>query len=313
MQWKNSTLAFVVAALAGFSLNACGPDGTGGTTAVGGACTADADCKTDLVCHKTANVCVETCSITADCDQDSTQKNCIAAPWASSGADAGSSGAKICGCSTDALCGTGKICYSGTTEICRDKCTADGQCNGGTCNTTTGKCSGGTMGTTCNQATTTIGTSGGPDTCAYGDLCGTASSCVAAPVGTCTEGSTAPTWNKAAKAAPVIRAVTAVGSATSNTTTECGDGLKKTVFTIQYYAPTAFLNSTTFATYKPQIKFRFTGNWVEPSFEAQMPTSGQTYGEIKVGVCGRDTGPGAVYITAAGDATKSSNVVCATW
>jgi hypothetical protein len=308
MQLKNSALVFALALVAGFGLTRCG-GGLDGAGAVGDACTADTECGTDLVCHQNAKVCVETCGITADCDQETTQKNCTPTPWTAAATDGGT-GAKICGCSTDALCGTDKVC-STADKICRSKCTGSADCNGRTCDTTTGQCSGSVSGGTCNSSATTLGANGGPDTCNYGELCATSNVCEAVPEGTCTSASGAPAWNKAAKDAPVIRSVTAEGAATSNPTTECGDSGPKSVFTIRYYSPTALLNSTTFATYKSQLKFKFTGGFVEPSFEAQMPTAGQKFGEVKVGVCGRSSGTGAIYI--ADPSGKTSNVVCVTY
>jgi hypothetical protein len=141
-------------------------------------CTADTDCIEGEICHPSAKVCVQTCSIGADCPDSSKTCDVISS----------TNSTKICQCSTDALCQTDErvsdasgLKCSTTHKVCTDggtssACTKDADCGTGqTCNTTTGTCS--AASTTCSGE--------GKSTCAYGQFCST-NTCAAVPAPTCT-------------------------------------------------------------------------------------------------------------------------------
>ena len=250
----SAALTFVFAACG----EGIGPGGAG--------CTSNADCATTEICHPQAQVCVQTCTSSADCPDSAKTCEAISATDTN----------MICKCTTDALCASGDVLGSSAIcsdafEVCVTKCgsntdcpsgfeceTSTGECksaacttntdcaSGQTCNTTTGQCE---AAAACDSNATTIGSNGGPSTCSYGQEC-QSGSCVTVEQGTCSQASTAPAWTAATTGRPVITNVTAVGSATSNSTTECGDGGPKTEFTVSFYSATPLFNTGTFATWK---------------------------------------------------------------
>jgi hypothetical protein len=207
---KLMTAALAAAAFGVVLFMGCGEEGGGGRTA----CTTDASCMTGELCHPTAKVCVKTCDAGADCPRE--EPTCDTMTGASG---------KFCQCSTTALCAGGAdpaaICSS-SDKICEAKCTADTDCGGRTCNTTTGVCeeSTGTLGKSCSTATTQ------PDICDNGQFCsGTTPVCTAVPAPTCmnfTGGSHSTTPWTATNVAPVIYDVSKVSFQTD--TTFCGTG-----------------------------------------------------------------------------------------
>jgi hypothetical protein len=142
-------------------------------------CTSDTECQSDELCHPNAKVCVRKCSSTTDCPTEA--KTCKTTT---------ATGAQmICTCATDQLCeqelGTGTVC-SDSWEVCTP-----------------------TEGTSCSA------TAVQPDTCGYGQFCGTGSTCQAVAPPTCgnISGPHAATWNAATSTGPIIYEATKVSFA----------------------------------------------------------------------------------------------------
>jgi hypothetical protein len=267
-------------------------------------CTDDSECLESEICHPDAKVCVQTCTSSADCPD--TAKTCEAV--------SASNTQKICKCSTDALCNQGRemqdLACDPTSKVCVPKCTANADCaTGQTCDTTAGVCKpSGSTGTTCNPANQ-------PGTCNYGQVCSSATNkCEAAPVGTCSEATGAPTWNQSGGTAPVIVSATAVRLSTTNSSNECANGDPAGLVTIRFYAPGGLTTHSDFSDLRDHVKFRLlnSGTFYGVNFARQLPTSGAVEGTMQIGIgCGNSTEQAAVYI--ANEAGQTSNVVCVTW
>jgi len=146
------------------------------------ACTSTTDCLESEICHPQAGVCVQTCTIGADCPGSA--KTCEKLSATDS--------TLICKCETNQLCqsdtrlsdSSGLSCSS-TYSVCTDQtgttptaCTADAQCAANqTCNTATGACQD-------RPAEGAACTGVGQTTCAYGQFC-SSSKCAPVPAPTC--------------------------------------------------------------------------------------------------------------------------------
>ena len=151
----------------------------GGRTSAELVCATDTDCLTGEICHASAKVCVQSCSIGADCPESA--KTCAAGT--------GTEKRSFCNCQTDALCqrddrvddAAGLTCNT-TTKACSPSgttpsgCTASSDCaSGQICES--GTCKAPTTGASC--------TGTGQSTCTYGEYC-SSSKCEAVPAPTCT-------------------------------------------------------------------------------------------------------------------------------
>ncbi len=175
-------------------------------------------------------------------------------------------------------------------------------------------------GAPCNPSATVLGAAGGPDACAYGELCDPATmKCKAVPTGSCNMVGGAPSWDAAGKAAPVIAKVSAMLLPTTDAQTECANGDPAALVTIEYYAPMTLTATTSPATFLPQVKFKKSMVLGDPfysgTFMRQMPAASQKVGSFKVGInCGGAGGAvkqAGLYILDGGG--RSSNPVCVTW
>ena len=168
----------------------------------------------------------------------------------------------------------------------------------------------------CNDQSATLGAQGGPDSCSYGSFCPSTKVCAKAPVGNCAEASGAPSWDQAAKLAPVIISATAQALATTSSTTECLNGDPAALVTIAYYAPGGLTTHTDFADLTKHAKFKVSaspvGMWVGVNFQRMKPPANAQFGSMQVGVnCGSASGSAALYI--ADEAGHTSNPVCVSW
>jgi hypothetical protein len=175
-------------------------------------------------------------------------------------------------------------------------------------------------GPSCNPANLALGAAGGPDTCAYGELCDAATSkCAAVPSGSCNMVMGGPVWNKGAKLAPVIAKVSATLLATTDSMTECAAGDPAALVTVDYYAPMNLTSTTMANVFLPQVKFKksvvSTDPWYSGTFMRQMPAANTKNGTFKVGInCG---GAGGAVKTAGfyivDEGGRTSNLVCVSW
>lgn len=175
-------------------------------------------------------------------------------------------------------------------------------------------------GSTCNPSATTLGAAGGPDTCAYGERCDDVmNKCVAVTVGSCNMVGGAPTWNMAAKLAPVITKATATLLATTNASTECANGDPAALVTIEWYAPGFLTTQDVVATFLAQVKFKKSTVAGDPffsaTFERMAPVKNTKVGSFQVGInCGGAGGSvktAGMYIE--DEAGHVSNPICVTW
>jgi hypothetical protein len=297
-------------------------------------CSTNADCLDSEICNPAAGVCMATCNLAADCPD--TAKNCEA--LGGTGPDAAT---KVCKCATGVnQCNLGRqeddrVC-SPDTGVCVTKCTMDTDCTTGTCDTATGLCKTQaqdcvanpnlcTGGQVCNQTTKqcetpqtkTCNPANQPDVCSYSQICSsTNNTCVAAPEGTCTEAtaSGAPTWNKAAGAAPVIVSATAQRLNSTDATDECAQGAAAGLITIRFYAPGGLTTHTTFSDLQNHVRFRVanSGQFFGANFARQRPTANAVEGTMQIGIgCGNSTETASIYL--ANEAGQTSNVVCVSW
>ena len=172
----------------------------------------------------------------------------------------------------------------------------------------------------CNPANETLGAAGGPDVCAYGEICDDASSkCKAVAAASCHLIMGAPTWNKSAKMAPVIAKVSATLLATTDAATECAAGDPAALVTVDYYAPQNLTATTMANVFLPQVKFKKSVVAADPFFSGTfmrvMPAPNMKFGTFKVGInCGGAGGSvktAGFYITDGGG--RASNAVCVSW
>lgn len=301
MQLRKMTLMLAVLGTMSMVLTGC-PDG-GRTSLV---CEQDGDCNDGEICHPTAKVCAQTCTIGADCPESTRRCEAIG----------GGNTQMICKCDATANCAADErvdaelVCNTTTgVNVCVTSCTADTDCaTGQTCDTATGFCKGsGGTGTSCDPATQ-------PGICGYGQVCSSATSkCEAASQGTCSQATGAPAWVQTGSSAPVIVSVTASRLNTTNNTTQCGDGGPAGLVTINFYAPGGLTTHTTLSDLQKHVKAKLnaSASFVGPSFASTEPAVNATQGSMVVGFCGPSTATGAIYI--ANEAGQTSNVVCTSW
>ncbi|MGA9522633.1 MAG: hypothetical protein WBV82_14295 [Myxococcaceae bacterium] len=82
---------------------------------------------------------------------------------------------------------------------------------------------------------------------------------------------------------------------------------------MSFYSATPLFNTGTFATWKLQVNARFTGGWENAAFEGAMVPVNANVGMFTFGVCGRDSGTGAIYVELPGQPNATSNAACVTW
>lgn len=176
-------------------------------------------------------------------------------------------------------------------------------------------------GATCNPATKTLGAAGGPDTCAYGEVCDAgAMKCVAVATGSCNMIMGAPTWNKAAKMAPVITKATAVllPQGSTNGTTECLNMDAAALVTVDFYAPNDLTTTSVTNDFLMQVKFKKSVVAGDPFFSGtflRSPIPSGKSGSFQVGInCGGAAGAvktAGFYIL--DESSRASNAVCVSW
>jgi hypothetical protein len=174
--------------------------------------------------------------------------------------------------------------------------------------------------TSCNAANQTIGAQGGPDACVYGARCdSTTMTCAAPPDGSCAMATGAPTWNSAARQAPVISSVTATLLTTTNGTTECAGSTAAALVTVGFYTPNALTTMDDAATFVKQVMWKKstsgTGTWYPGTFVRMLPTANAHFGSFQIGInCGGADGvdrTAALYVM--DPSSRISNTVCVTW
>lgn len=306
MQLRKMTLMLAALGAMSMVLTGC-PDG-GRENLV---CAENGDCLENEVCHPTAKVCVQTCSIGADCPSSTRRCEEIG----------GGNTTKVCKCDATANCAADDridaelICNTTAgVNVCVTACTTDTDCGTGqTCDVATGFCkgsgTGGGTGTSCDPATQ-------PGICGYGQVCSAATSkCEAAPVGTCTAATAAgaPTWNTSTSSAPVIVSASARLLSSTNASNECAGGAAAALVTIKYYAPGGLTTHSDLRDLQNHVKFRVATDFFGVNFSrADPPTGGATQGTMEVGIaCGSSRREAAIYI--ANEAGTTSNVVCVSW
>jgi hypothetical protein len=304
MQLRKMTLMLTMLGAMSMVLTGC-PDG-GRTTLV---CEQDGDCNDGEVCHPTAKVCAQTCTIGADCPESTRRCEEVA----------GAGTPKVCKCDATANCAADErvdaelVCNTTAgVNLCVISCTADTDCGTGqTCDTATGFCkgsgTGGGTGTACDPATQ-------PGICGYGQVCAPATSkCEAASQGTCSQATGAPAWNTSTSSAPVIVSVTTQSLATTNNMTQCGDGGPAGLVTIRFYAPGGLTTHDAFTDLQRHVRAKLneSGSFLPPSFVTVSPVKDASQGTMTVGFCGPRTASGAIYI--ANETPLTSNVVCTSW
>jgi len=160
-----------------------------------GECETDDECESGFVCHTGANVCVASCETDTDCE-DARYPSCSTIPGSETGTG---SGTLACLCS-ESSCGDGQVC-STSLSVCLTTCTSDSNCGTGeVCDTTNGTCVPGTpAGTECST------TKAQPDTCAYGEFCGSSNTCSNLPTASCSNFSAhGATFNASTSNGPII-------------------------------------------------------------------------------------------------------------
>lgn len=199
MQLRKMTLMLAVLGTMSMVLTGCPDGGRESLT-----CTENADCDTSEVCHPTAKVCVQTCTIGADCPESTRRCEAIG----------GGNTQLICKCDATSNCAADErvnaelVCNTTTgVNVCVIQCASDTDCaTGQTCDVATGFCSAGsTPGQTCSGE--------GQSTCSYGSYC-SSGTCAAAPVApaTCENfSSNRPQWSATTSNGPVIYSVEGMG------------------------------------------------------------------------------------------------------
>lgn len=283
MQLRKMTLMLAALGAMSMVLTACGGDGRESLT-----CSTDADCLENEICHPDAKVCAQTCPSGNGSDCPDSAKTCEAVSATNT--------TKICKCTPDTTFCTSDVRVSDASNL--------------ECSPTAKICvpKGSTpVETSCNPANQ-------PDTCGYGNVCSsTTNKCAAAPEGTCTQASGAPTWNKTGGTAPVIVSTSAQFLSSTDSSTECGGGVSAALVTINYYAPGGLTTHTSFSDLTNHVKFRTASGFFGVNFSRQDPPSGSvTQGTMKVGIaCGSSSRQAAIYV--ANEAGQTSNVVCVSW
>jgi hypothetical protein len=283
MQLRKMTLMLAALGAMGMMLTACGGDGRESLT-----CSTDADCLENEICHPDAKVCAQTCPSGNGSDCPSSAKTCEAVSATNT--------TKICKCTPDTtFCASDErvsdasnLECSPTAKICVPKGTTPVE-------------------TSCNPANQ-------PDTCSYGNVCSsTTNKCEAAAVGTCSQATGAPTWDKTTAKAPVIVSAVAEKLTTTSTTTQCGDGGPAGRITITFYAPNKLTSHTAFTDLQNHVKGKLnaSASFIGPSFSDRDPPANANQGSMVIGFCGPATATGAIYI--ADETGATSNVVCVSW
>ena len=170
----------------------------------------------------------------------------------------------------------------------------------------------------CDASSQTLGSGGGPSTCAYGELCASVPmKCAAVSTATCAMGTGAPTWDATAQLAPVITSATATLLPTT-ATTECANGDPAALVTVQYYSPTTLTTKDVSNLFVGQVKFKkstvATGSWFSANFVRVLPPKNEHFGSFQVGInCGGATGVMEAGLYILDEASHVSNAVCVSW
>lgn len=170
----------------------------------------------------------------------------------------------------------------------------------------------------CDPSSQTLGSGGGPSTCAYGELCTPSTmTCAAVSTAACAMGNGAPTWDEAAQLAPVITSATATLLATTGLT-ECANGDPAALVTVQYYSPTTLTTQDANNLFDGQVKFKkstlATGSWFSANFVRMLPPKNEHFGSFQVGInCGGATGVKEAGLYILDEASHVSNAVCVSW
>lgn len=281
--------------------------GQGSTTEKVCQCATTQLCNTDTtgqVCSTVDNICETECTADADCASFSPARTCQNGQCAP---------AQAAGCTANAQCTTATASKCDTTTGTCGACSVDADCSH---LTGTPVCNSGVCGAVaaCDPAKQDPGTAGGPDTCAYGQVCQT-SACVDLTNGTCSGATSAQgySWDKAQQP-PVIVSVTATSSATSNGTTECGGAGPKIEAQVKFYAPNGLTWSNAADLFQ-RFQFVSSSGQVFPAAFVRTSggSSGVKFGTFTAGSClGGTTAPNlanrAIFMQDASG--KQGNIVC---
>ncbi|MFY0565959.1 hypothetical protein ACN28E_19230 [Archangium lansingense] len=225
MQLRKMTLMLAALGTMSLVLTGCPDGGRESLT-----CTETAECDTSEVCHPTAKVCVQTCTIGADCPESTRRCEEIG----------GGNNQKVCKCDATANCAADErvnaelVCNTTSgVNVCVTKCAADTDCaTGQTCDVATGFCkAGSTTGQTCSGE--------GQTTCSYGEFC-SSSKCAAVPAPTCENYQNFTQRSELGTTGPII--FKSVTTSAAVDTTWCGTGTnrKRVKVTVSAYSSTAF-------------------------------------------------------------------------
>ena len=239
-------------------------------------CSTDALCKGDddlaeVVCSPVDNICEDKCVTDADCAAfTGTTRECSATGACVIKVTATCT-ATSCTEPTASKCGTDGTCGACVADADCAHLTGLNTCDNGTC-----------VAPTCSATNKTPGSNGGPDICAYGEICG-GNGCADVPAATCA-GAASHTWNKTAQGPVIVAINSATTSATSNGTTECGDSGPKSEIVFEFYAPNG-LNYANGQALLDSVKFvSSTGSTLSASF-VKGATNGMTSGTLTAGQC----------------------------
>ncbi|MBI5542801.1 MAG: hypothetical protein HY901_02855 [Deltaproteobacteria bacterium] len=192
------------------------------------------------------------------------------------------------GCTSDSQCTSATAARCNTSSGQCEACTTDTQCahigSGLKCDSS-GACV--SQGTTCNANVLLPGTNGGPDTCAYGEVCVGATCSASLPDGTCatTMGSS---WNTS-PLGPVI--FVADGQSFASNATYCAGGAGGFTVDVEFYSVHG-ISKGTWSENVQQVQFyrKSDHRKSDAGIIVDFPEDGAKHGSFKTGMCGSAAG-----------------------